>query len=94
MALESSSPKLSAVALSSRLHTDNPNHNNATRAINTLRRGGRLSKSMQQLTSSGLAPNSDEIRLKLLSKIPRADKAFIDAEESGDNVAQLEIEDD
>jgi hypothetical protein len=49
---------------------------------------------MQQLTSSGLAPNSDEIRHKLLSKIPRADKAFIDAEESGDNVVQLEIEDD
>ncbi len=49
---------------------------------------------MQQLTSSGLAPNSDEISSKLLSKIPRADKAFIDVEESGDNIAQLEIEDD
>jgi predicted P-loop ATPase len=55
---------------------------------------GRLSKSVQQLTSSGLAPNSDEIRLKLLSKILRADNAFIDVEESEDNVAQLEIEDD
>jgi hypothetical protein len=63
----------------SRSHPGNPNHHNDTRAINTpVRRGGRLSKSMQQLTFSGLAPNSDEIRLKLLSKIPRTDNAFID----------------
>jgi hypothetical protein len=90
-------PSLSAVAdwaQSARLHTDSPNHNKVTRAINTLRRGERLRKSMQQLTSSGLAPKSDEIRTKLLSKIPRADKALIDVEESGDNVVQLEIEDD
>jgi hypothetical protein len=49
---------------------------------------------MQQLTSSGLAPNSEEIRLKLLSKIPRPDNASINVEESDVNVAQLEIEDE
>jgi hypothetical protein len=54
---------------------DNLNHNNATRAINTLRRGGRLSKSMQQLTISGLALNSEEIRIELPSKKSRADNA-------------------
>ena len=79
----------------SRSHTDNSNHNNATRAISTLRRGGRLSKSMQQLTSSGLAPNSEEIRLKLLLKIPRADNIPIDIEaEPEDSAPQLEVEDE
>jgi hypothetical protein len=63
-------------AESARLHTDNPNHDNATRAINTLRRGGRLSKSMQQLTSSGLALNQMKSEVnysqKYLAQIKRS----------------------
>jgi hypothetical protein len=50
---------------------------------------------MQQLTSSGLAPNTEEIRIKLLSKIPSADNIPIDIEaESEDSVPQLEVEDE